>query len=395
MEQTNLLRTITMISTTSINTTMTDLKEFHYEQVKEEKDADAAAWIFSSKSKFEKIFFKFPPMLPDEVRARVIYTSLCHTDSSFGRGLWGDQKYPQCTGHEIIAEITMIGPAVKNVQVGDIVGFGPFIRACGECKFCLKGWNHACQMIPFNERFIHVKRFGGYATHVQQPSQCCVRIPKDLDLSKASPLLCAGVTVFVVLSLYLKPEDRVAFVGIGGLGHIAIKMAKKMCKEVHAITHTEEKIYDIKALGADKVLTWEELYNNNPHNVYDVIINFSPKWPDKDTVKTWIDSLNPYGRLIMIGLVPDSEPAPIDLSWMTEKSLLLISSFAGGVKHTEDVLQFCADNKIECDCEFMDFNEFDQALKKQEANKAKFRIVVRTEEYARQLEKMHDKIMGV
>lgn len=374
---------------------MTDIKEFNYEKVDDERDADAAAWVFSSKSKFEKIFFKFPHMMSDEVRARVLYTSLCHTDSSMGRGLWGDSKYPQCTGHEIIAQITHVGEMVKNVHVGDIVGFGPFIKACGECKFCAKGWNHACEKIPFNDRFIHAKRFGGYATHIQQPAQCCVKIPADLDLAKAAPLMCAGVTVFVVMSLYLKPQDRVAFVGIGGLGHIAIKMAKKMCTEVHAITHTEDKIDDIKKLGADKVIAWDEFIKENPHNVYDVIVTLVPEWPKKDVVKAWVDSLNPYGRLIVIGLVPDSKSADIDLSWLNEKSNLLISSFAGGVKHTQDVLQFCADNHIECECEFVEFDQFDQALKKQEANDARFRIVVKTEATAKKLEQMHAKAMNV
>ena len=385
----NTFRNINPFYSTFTISIMPGLKEFKYEQVKDEKDADAAAWVFASKSKFEKIFFKFPVMMPDEVRARVLYTSLCPIDSLMGRGEWRNQQYPKCTGHEIIALITNIGSEVENVKSGDVVGFGPFIRSCGECKFCEQGWNHACENIEFDDRFIHAKRFGGYATHVQLPAQCCVKIPENLDISKASPLLCAGVTSYAVMSLYVKPDDRVALIGIGGLGHLAVQMAKKMAREVHAITHTAEKIDAIKHLGADKVLTWDEFHKENPHNVYDAMIICIPKWPKKDIVKSWIDSLAPYGRLIVLGIMPDSESGDIDLNWLKVKSNLLISSFAGGMKHTEDVLKFCADNHIECQCEFMDFNEFDKALKKQEKSKARFRIVVKTEEYAKKLEALH------
>lgn len=368
---------------------MSDSKKVNYPVVKNEEDADAIAWIFNSKNSFQKQLIRLPDLKSDEIRARVLYTSLCHTDTSMGRGEWGDVKYPFCPGHEVIAQVTSKGIAVENLAINDIIGIGPFVKSCGECKFCKCDWNHACENMPFEERFIHYYRFGGYSTHIQQPAKYCVKIPSKLDLSITSPLLCAGVTVYTPMSLYVKKDDKVLVVGCGGLGHLAVQFAKVLAKEVTVLTHSKDKIEDIKHLGPNKIILEDDFIKNTPDFEYDVIINTLPVWPKKEYVKKWVDSLNYYGKLIILGTSPQNKAMDFDASWLCLKSNLVISSCAGGKKQMEDMLNFVADNNIKCVCEFYDFNDFDKALEKLEKGKPCFRIVVQAEKAALMLESKH------
>lgn len=368
---------------------MSDSKKINYPVVKNVEDADALAWVFASKSSFTKQYIRLPDLKSDEIRARVLFTSLCHTDTMMGRGEWGDAKYPICPGHEVIAQVINKGVAVDNFQVGDIVGIGPFVRSCGNCRFCKQGWNHACEVMPFEERFVHYYRFGGFATHIQQPAKYCVKIPQKIDLAKASPLLCAGVTVFTPMNLYVKKDDKVAVVGCGGLGHLAVQFAKVMAKEVTVITHSKEKVDYIKQLNPNKIIMEDDFIKNTPDFEYDVIINTLPVWPKRDYVKKWVDSLNYYGRLIVLGVNPSKQPMSFDASWLALKSNLVVSSCAGGVKQTEDMLNFVAENNIECCCEYYDFDDFDKALEKLEKGEPHFRLVVRAEQAAIKIENKH------
>lgn len=365
---------------------MPEEKKINYVVVDKKEEADAAAWVFTSKSSFKKEYIKLPSLKSDEIRARILYTSLCHSDSIIGRGEWGDMPYPICPGHEIIAKIIMKGEAVDNLDIGDIVGIGPFDRSCGECKFCKKGWNHACEKMSFKECAIFYHRFGGFATHIQEPGKLCVKIPKGIDISKAAPFLCAGITVFTPISLYVKPDDKVAILGCGGLGHCAVQFCKVFAKEVTVVTHSKEKIEDIKKLNPDKILLADDFYKDTPNLEYDVIIDTLPIWPEMDHVKKWVDSLNYYGKLIVLGVVPKNQSMNFDVSWLTLKSNLLISSLSGGKKQMEDMFDVVAKNKLECMCEYYEFDEFDKALKKLEKGHPHFRVVVNTEKAALEIE---------
>lgn len=368
---------------------MPEHKKVNYPVVKYAEDADAAAWVFTSKNSFVKQYVRLPDLKSDEIRGRVLYTSLCHTDCKMGRGKWGDIEYPICPGHEVIARVIKKGIAVTHLEVGDIVGIGPFVRSCGECRFCKNDWNQACENLPFEDRFIHYYRFGGFATHIQQPAKYCVKIPDGIELNKASPLLCAGLTVFTPMNMYIKKEDKVAVMGCGGLGHLAVQFAKVMAKEVTVITHSKDKINYIKQLNPDKIVLQDDFLKNISDFKFDVIVNTLSVWPKREHVKKWVDSLANYGRLIVLGGASKNEPMNINASWLTLKNNVVIVSCAGGLRQMKDMFDFVAKNNIHCFCEFYDFEHFDKALQKLEKGEPHFRIVVDAESSALDLEKKH------
>lgn len=351
--------------------------------------ADALAWVFSSPEKFEKYYFKFPEMKKDEVRARIIYSSLCHSDTLTGRSQWGKCTYPMCVGHEVIGELIKVGEDVKGLKVGDKIGFGPFRTSCGKCKWCLKGWTHACDM-DLNIKFLYGAHFGGYATHIQQPGQLCFKLPDGLDLAKAAPLMCAGITTYLPLALYAEKTSKVAVYGIGGLGHLAVQYASKMAAEVDAFTSNRSKEDFILKLGANNVVVWDEFYaQENIERKYDLIINTLPFWPSHDKVQKWLSSLAPYGKLVLIGIGDLGDVMNVDVRCLVFNHNAIVGSLVGGRKHTEDMLKFSQEHKIECLCEYYDFEDWPKALDKLEHGHPHFRGVVKVEERAKELEKNH------
>jgi len=358
----------------------------NYPVVDKEEDADACAWIFTSKHSFKKQFIKLPDLKSNEIRARVLYTSVCHTDTAMGRGEWGDVPYPFCPGHEVVAKVMCKGTAVDNLEVGDVIGMPIFPRGCETCRFCKIDWQHACENLPFEERFIHYYRYGGFATHIQQPAKYCVKIPQGIDIKNAPPLMCAGITVYTPMSLVIKPDDKVAILGFGGLGHLALQFAKVMAKEVTVITHTEDKVEDIKALKADHVILEDDFVKNTPDFEFDVIIHTLPIWPKKEIVRKWLDSLNYFGRLVVLGVNGKNEHMEIDASALALKSNVVVSSCAGGKAHLTEMLDFCVKHKIECVTEHYDFDDFDKALERIEKEHPKYRSVIDAEPAALRLE---------
>lgn len=357
-----------------------------YPIVKKEEDADAVAWVYESKHSFKKELIKFPDLKSDEMRARVLYSGICHTDPSMGKSEWGEVPYPFCPGHEVIAQVICKGTAVDNVEVGDVIALPIFVKGCGTCRFCKINWQHACENLPFEDRFIHYYRFGGFATHIQQPAKYCIKIPSQLDIKDAAPFLCAGLTVYTPMSIYIKPDDKIAILGFGGLGHIATQMAKVFGKEVTVITTSEDKIEDIKKLGADKVIIQDDFINSTPDFEFDVIIHTLPMWPKKEVVAKWIDSLNYFGRLIVLGVNGKNDTMEIDATALSLKSNVVITSCAGGKKQTQEMFDFIIKNNIKCCCEHFDFDNFDKALERMEKEDPKYRIVVDTEAAATRLE---------
>lgn len=357
------------------------------------KDADAVAWAFTSKDNFEKYYFKFPALGDNEVRARILYTSLCMTDSHIGRGRWGAQCYPVCTGHEVVGEAVAVGDGVKSIKVGDKVSYGPYRDSCGKCEWCKKGWTHACADIAFGDKCLYGKYFGGYATHIQQPEALCFKLTDNLKLETAPPLLCAGITVYLPLALYYPKEQKkvkVAVYAIGGLGHLAIQYAAKMGAEVTAFTTSKNKESLIKELGAHKVVLWDDFYKQDKDKIekeYDLILNTLPVWASQDKVDKWVASLAPYGKLCLLGVSSLEDPMVMDVRALVFDHRLVIGSFVGGRKHTEEMLKFSADNNIDVKCEYYDFEDFPKALEKLEKGQPQFRCVVKVEDAAKELEK--------
>lgn len=187
--------------------------------------ADGVAWVATDKASPLAMYpFTFQEIKENEVRLKVLYTSICHSDLATIREHWGKCNYPCCPGHEIIGEITKIGSGVTLVKVGDKVGVSPIRYSCNKCDYCTKGDTNLC-----NDRiFLYGEYFGGYASHMQIDENWVFHIPAGIDITIMPPLLCAGITTYAPIKRYQKVGGSCAVIGIGGLGHLAVQYANKL-----------------------------------------------------------------------------------------------------------------------------------------------------------------------
>ena len=208
---------------------------------------------FCQQRKLVKFPFKFPALGAKEIRANVLYTGLCHTDVLVGRAIWGETIFPIAPGHEIIGEVSQVGSEVSDFKKGDLVGFGTIRYCCNDCKNFKKDHEELC--LGGGDHYTYGRYWGGYATAIQQPADFFFHLPEKFDLVKGSPLFCAGVTTYYPMEKYLTPDmKKTAVIGIGGLGHVAVKFLKKLGYDVTSFTSNEKKIDMIKELGADHVV---------------------------------------------------------------------------------------------------------------------------------------------
>ena len=347
------------------------------------KEADACAWVFSSEKTFEKYWYKLPELGPKEVRARVLYASLCFSDVHTGRSSWGKCKYPCCTGHEVLAEVIAVGKAVTRFKPSDKVLFGPIRDSCGKCEWCLKGWTHACQEVDGNTKFLYGLYFGGYSTHIQQPESHCYKCPENMRLETLPPLMCAGVTTFTPLDLYAQKGMKIGIIGIGGLGHLAAQYASKMGLEVHAFSCSEGKEEFFKSLGIVKTVNWKKENLKTYANQYDLLLNALPVMIGEAELASLLDCLKPYGKFINVGLSDVKDKLVVGQFSFVAKNLTIVGSLVGGVYQTEKMLEFSAKNGVECKCEQFKWEEFPKALDRLEHGKPVFRCVVNVDEESR------------
>lgn len=204
------------------------------------KEADAVAWVaINPTGPLEMYPCKFPELEDDQVRLKILYTSICHSDIMTIRGKWGETMYPCCPGHEIVGEVTLVGKDVTTHKKGDIVGVSPIRWCCFKCENCLIGRTNLCTDRVYLYGGEH---FGGYCTHMQINHHWAWPIPAGLPLDRVAPLLCAGLTVYAPLKRHGKVGDRCAVIGIGGLGHLAVQYANKLGMTVTAFTTKPDRI---------------------------------------------------------------------------------------------------------------------------------------------------------
>lgn len=341
--------------------------------------ADGVAWVFYDKDTFDKYYYTLPELGPTDVRIKTLYAGLCHSDVMTGREHWGPQLRPVCTGHEVVGEVTAIGPNVKHVKVGEQVMFGPFRDSCGKCEYCNEGETGLCLKTESQDKLLYGLYFGGYASVQQHPESHCYKIPHGLNVKNAAPLMCAGVTVFAPMHRHLKKGNHIAVLGVGGLGHLAVQYGVKMGMTVDAFMSgtKSDKLDYVKSLGTSDIIFWKEQGKLDKYaNTYDAILFTAPIAPTREEFDRLIVSLKPRGKLIILG-APDVKEQ-ISLSFfpliMGEKSV--IGSVVGGRKSTEEMLNFSAHHNVECLCEHFLWEDFPKALERIEKGAPKFRCVV-------------------
>jgi uncharacterized zinc-type alcohol dehydrogenase-like protein len=307
---------------------------------------------------------------PEEVIIKVAYCGICHSDLSMLNNEWGMTQYPIVPGHEIVGEVVAAGEAVKNVKIGDKVGLGWFSASCMSCEQCMDGAHHLCARA---EATI-VGRHGGFANYVSGHWSWAIPLPDEIDMSKAGPLLCGGITVFNPIILAgVKPTDTVGVIGIGGLGHIAIKFLKHWGCEVIAFSSNPDKKAQILEMGAHKVInsrSSEELESIT--GTLDFILNTTNVTLNWDA---YLSTLAPKGRLHTVGAVLEPMAIPAFSLIGGEKSVG--GSPLGSPALTKTMLDFCVRHDIYPTVEEFPMEKVNEALKHLEDGKARFRIVLK------------------
>ncbi|GAB5077767.1 NAD(P)-dependent alcohol dehydrogenase [Arthrobacter sp. AD-310] len=323
---------------------------------------------------------RFPKQ--DDVEIAIEFCGLCHSDVHAARGEWGGQTYPLVPGHEIVGTVTRVGSGVTDFSVGERVGVGCMVDSCRECESCLDGLEQYCEKgivgtygarDPRNGDSITQ---GGYSSSIVVDRRYVVRVPDSLDPAAVAPLLCAGITTFSPLRHFgVEEGDVVGVVGLGGLGHMAVKLAKAMGARVVVFTTSESKVPAALELGADDVvLSRDEDAMAAADRTIDVII---------DTVAAPHD-LNPLfrtlrvdGALFQLGLPADAMP-PVNPRALIRRRLAYAGSLIGGIAETQEMLDFCAEHGVVSDIEVVGAGGLNEAYDRMVAGDVKYRFVLDT-----------------
>ncbi|TQS31195.1 NAD(P)-dependent alcohol dehydrogenase [Microbispora sp. KK1-11] len=316
---------------------------------------------------------------PNDVLIEVEYAGICHSDIHTVNGDWGPQPYPLVPGHEIVGIVTEVGAAVTRHQVGDRVGVGCMVNACGECANCRKGDEQYCLdgMVP---TYGGVDRDGtitqgGYSTHVVVDADFVLSVPEGLDPAAAAPLLCAGITTYSPLRRWgAGPGKKVAVVGLGGLGHMAVKIAHAMGAEVTVLSQSLKKQEDGLRLGADHYHatgdpdTFERLAGR-----FDLIVNTVSAVIDLDA---YLGLLAVDGTLVNVGA--PGEPLSLNVFSLIGARRSYAGSMIGGIAETQEMLNFCAEHGIGADIELIPADRINEAYQRVLASDVRYRFVIDT-----------------
>ena len=306
----------------------------------------------------------------EQVEIEVEYCGICHSDVSVVDNEWGISQYPVVPGHEVVGRIAAVGEAVKNLKIGQQVGLGWFSDSCMSCEWCLSGDHNLCQE---SEQTI-IGRYGGFADKVRAHENWVFSLPEGLNPQTAGPLFCGGITVFnPIVQLQIKSTDRVAVLGIGGLGHLALQFLNAWGCEVTAFSGSTDKEAEAKRLGAHHFIN-----SRDPEalkglaNSFDVIlstVNADLDW------EGYLSALRPRGRLHFLGVPPNPIATSMFSLLFGQKSLSASPVGSPGV--TAQMLEFIARKQLEPMVEFYSFDQINEAMDRLREGKPRYRIVLK------------------
>ena len=319
----------------------------------------------------------------EEVLIEVLYCGVCHSDIHQVNNNWKNTIYPCVPGHEIIGKVLAVGSSVTNFKEGDTVGVGCMIDSCKSCPSCESGEEQFClgpvgPTMTYNGYFkpdgSGYNTFGGYSTHVVA-NQCFVlTIPEKLNIKAAAPILCAGVTTYSPLKQWgVQEGDKVGIIGIGGLGHMAVKLAKAMGAKVTAITTKEDKREAALQIGADSVIISE---NEDEMKAYEIAFDYLLcTIPYEFDVNPYICLLKPRGSMVTVGLLGPYKK-PLDNMETAKLGRTIGGSLIGGIAETQEVLDFCAEHGILPETEMISMEDINEAFENIKNEDVRFRYVI-------------------
>jgi uncharacterized zinc-type alcohol dehydrogenase-like protein len=315
----------------------------------------------------------------NDVLIQIEYAGICHSDIHTVNGDWGPQPFPVVPGHEIVGVVTKVGADVRRHQVGDRVGVGCMVNSCGECTNCRRGDEQYC-LNGMVGTYAATDRDGtttqgGYSTHVVVDSDFVLSIPDGIDPVAAAPLLCAGITTYAQLRRWgAGPGKKVAIVGLGGLGHMGVKIAHALGAEVTVLSQSLKKREDGLRLGADHYHatsdpgTFEQLASS-----FDLIINTVSAVVDLDA---YLGLLAVDGTLVNVGA--PGEPLSLNVSSLIDARRTFAGSMIGGIALTQEMLEFCAEHHIAADVEVIPADKINEAYERVLASDVRYRFVIDT-----------------
>jgi uncharacterized zinc-type alcohol dehydrogenase-like protein len=320
--------------------------------------------------KLEPFEYDPGPLGEEEVEIQVEYCGICHSDLSMLNNDWGITRYPFVPGHEVIGTIAALGDRVKQLQLGQRVGLGWYSRSCMHCEWCMGGDHNLC----LTAEGTIVGRHGGFADKVRAHQSWVLSLPKDLKPATAGPLFCGGITVFNPLVQFdLKPTDRVGVIGIGGLGHMALRFLHAWGCDVTAFSTSADKEAEAKEMGANHFVN-----SRDPEalkavaNSFDLIlstVNADLDWG------TYIAALRPKGRLHFVGVVPN--PVSSHVFPLIERQKSISASPLGSPTTLARMLDFAARHQLEPITETFTFERVNEAMERLRSGKARYRIVLK------------------
>lgn len=325
--------------------------------------------------------WSYEPRKPraDDVTIDILYCGVCHTDIHFVDNDWGMTQYPVVPGHEIIGRVSAVGPEVSSFKAGDVVGVGCLVDSCRECENCKEGLEQYCvegAVFTYNgvDRHNGAITYGGYAEQVIVSDRFVVKVPESLDPAAAAPILCAGITTYSPLKyVNVKAGDKVGVVGMGGLGHMGIKFAKAMGAQVTLFTRSESKVEEAKRNGADTiVISTDEAQMKAAVGSLDYILDTVPVEHD---LNPYIACLKASSTYLLVGQLTPLNP-PIDAGALIMGRRAIMGSVIGGLPETQEVLDFCAKNKISCDIEMLAINKIGEAYERMKKGDVRYRFVI-------------------
>ena len=300
----------------------------------------------------------------NDVAIEILYSGICHSDLHTVNGDWGPQPYPLVPGHEIVGRVISVGPEVKNYAVGQHVAVGCMVDSCQECDQCHNHEEQYCRngMTPTYgapDRISGEITQGGYSKHIVVREEFVLSVPESLDIGRVAPILCAGITTYSPLKTWgVKEGSRVGVIGLGGLGHMAVKLAVAMGAEVTVLSRSDAKLEEAKGIGANGILvSTDKDAMKKAASSFDLIIDTVPV---KHDINIYTPLLDIDGSLVIVGQIgPLDEPMTAPLVMGRRR---VAGSLIGGIKETQEVLDFCAQHNILPECKMIRAEQVNEAF---------------------------------
>jgi uncharacterized zinc-type alcohol dehydrogenase-like protein len=332
----------------------------------------------AAEAALQQLNIKRRKITPHDVEIEILYCGVCHSDLHTARNEWHGTIYPCVPGHEIVGKIVNIGAHVTKFKVGDVAAVGCMVDSCRQCDYCKEGLEQYCEAGntgTYNSPDEHLatQTYGGYSESIVVDEAFVLRVPENLDLAATAPLLCAGITTYSPLKHWnIGPGKKVGVVGLGGLGHMAVKIAKAMGAEVIVFTTSDSKVEDAKRLGANAVVLSKDeeqmsLYTGKLHFVLDAV-------SAQHDINVYLNLLRVDGSLALVG-APE-HPLPVAAFSLIPYRRSFAGSMIGGIAETQEMLDFCGKHNIVADIEMIDITQINEAYERLLKGDVKYRFVI-------------------